>query len=199
MAYVHDGLLHVNQVIFRLVMFESGQGIAVAFHERLTLHVIFPQAVDHDMHIDIAAFVMAVCVGLDKGLVSGEILFGKFPAKSLRSFPGQAIFRCVFRIEAEDVVVGFDFIIILVFVVFCIQFFTFHVKRKGIAVYAGQVIFRTGDQSSSFVQNGFIRVFLMLKRQILLYLDVVAIFTCDVFQYRHVVLLWIKKFPPFSG
>ena len=52
-----------------------GAGITVTLHKVLTLHIIFAQAVDNDMHMDVAASVMSVRVGADKSLMSGKILF----------------------------------------------------------------------------------------------------------------------------
>ena len=83
-------------------------GLAVTLHKILTFHIIFAQAVDNDMHVDVAASIMSVHVGADKGLMSGEILFAVFKPKALCLFPGQPAFVPVFRIEADDVVVGFD-------------------------------------------------------------------------------------------
>ncbi len=134
-ANIHDTLFHVDQIIFRLVVFESGKGIASAFHKGLAFRIIFSQAVDYDMHMDVAAFIVTVSMSADKSLMSGKILFGKFQSKQMRLFSGQSAFCRVFRIKTENIMVGFDFIIILVFTVFCVQPFTLHIKREGIAVY----------------------------------------------------------------
>ena len=104
------------------MMFVPSTGITVTFHKVLTLHIIFAQAVDNDMYMDIAASVMPVRVGADKSLMSGEILFAVFKSKLLRLLPGQPAFVPVFRVEADDVVVGFDIIILLFFVEMGIQF-----------------------------------------------------------------------------
>ena len=48
------------------MVFVSGTGIAVTLHEVFAFHVIFPQAVDHDMDVDIAGMVFAIEVGTDK-------------------------------------------------------------------------------------------------------------------------------------
>ena len=47
-------------------------GITITLHKLLTLHIIFAQAVDNDMYMDIAAPVMPVRVGADKSLMSGK-------------------------------------------------------------------------------------------------------------------------------
>ena len=98
----------------------SGAGIAWAFHKALTFHVIFAQAVYYDMDVYVAAAVLAVHVGANKGLVAREILCGIFQPKLLRTFSGQAAFFFVSWVKADDVVVCFDFVIALVFVAVCV-------------------------------------------------------------------------------
>ena len=97
-------------------MFVPGAGIAGTLHKILMLHIIFAQAVDNYMYMDIAASVMSVQMGADESLMSGKILFAVFKPKALRLLPGQPAFIPVFRIKADDVVVGFDLVILLVFV-----------------------------------------------------------------------------------
>ncbi len=91
-------------------MFVPGAGIAVKFHKVLTLHIIFPQAVEHDMHMDVAAAsVMPVRVGADKSLMSGKFFLQYSQPKLLCLFSRSARIRsCLFWVEADDVVVGFD-------------------------------------------------------------------------------------------
>ena len=100
----------------------SGAGIAVTLHKILTLHIIFAEAVDDNMYMDVAAPVMPVRVCADKGLMSGKVLFAVFKPKLLCLFPGQPALVPVFRVEADDVVVGFDFVIFLIFMESGIQF-----------------------------------------------------------------------------
>ena len=64
---------------------------------------------------------MPVRVGADERLVSGEIFCGIFQTKLLSAFPGKPFVRILWII-ADDVVVGFDFIITLVFAKTGIQF-----------------------------------------------------------------------------
>lgn len=98
-------------------MLIPGTGIAWAFHEVLTFHIKFTQAVGYDMHMDVAALIMPVHVGTDKSLMSGEVLLFIFHSDLLCLFPGQSIFCYILWIETDDIMVGFDFIIGFVFVV----------------------------------------------------------------------------------
>lgn len=53
-------------VLIQCCKFVTSAGIAVTRHKVLTLHIIFPQAVDDDMHMDVAAPIMAVRVDAGK-------------------------------------------------------------------------------------------------------------------------------------
>ncbi len=72
----------------------SGVGAAVLAARRVRWpvhvgqkrHFLYPQAVDDDMHMDVAAVVMPVRVGADKGLVAGEMLLAELlPSACARS------------------------------------------------------------------------------------------------------------------
>ena len=58
-------------------------------------HFLNPQAVNDDMHMNVAAVVMPVRVGAYKGLVAGEMLGAKLLAQFLRPVYGQAVVRAV--------------------------------------------------------------------------------------------------------
>jgi hypothetical protein len=75
--------------------------------------------------MNVTAFVMTVCVGTDKGLMAGKILSGIFHAKLLGTFPGKPVFVTVFRVEADNVMMGFDLIVPPVFVEVRICFLAF--------------------------------------------------------------------------
>ena len=166
-------------------MFIASFGISVKFHIGLRLSVIFADTVDYDMHMNIATAIMTVSVSTDKCLVSGEILFGIFHAKLLCQFSSQSMFVPVFGIEADDIVVGLDFIVRLVLMKISICFLTFRCKGKWIAVYTVKVIFLTNEHVTVFIKNGFLCIFVMLKNQITFSFSIICIFTCDMFQYCH--------------
>ena len=59
------------------------------------------------MHMDIFGVAVSVRVGADKGLVSGEMCFGRrILAQFLRPINGQAVVRAVPWVKADDVVVA---------------------------------------------------------------------------------------------
>jgi len=114
-AQAHQGLLQMNQIFFRQVVFLFGAGITRALHEVLWFHIVFPQTVDYDMYMDVTASVMAVHVRTDQSLMSGEIFAGIFKSQLLRPLSGQSVFFPVLRIKADDIVMGFDLVVTLVF------------------------------------------------------------------------------------
>ncbi len=109
-----------------LEIFHSGVGAAVlaalpcvgwSVHVGQKRDFINPQGVDDDMHMDIAAVVMPVRVGADKGLVSGEMLFTELLAQLLRPVYGQAVVCPVPWVKADDIVVAFHIFPFLVFLI----------------------------------------------------------------------------------
>ena len=115
------------------------------------------------MHMNISTAIMTISVGADKSLVSGKIFSGIFHAKFLCLFPCQSMFILVLWIEADDIMMRFDFIERLVLMEISICFLTFHCKGKRIAVYAIKVVFFTNDHMTIFIKDRFLRIFIMLK------------------------------------
>ena len=185
LAQIHKRLFQAGKVIVGQVVLAPGTGIAVTLHKILPLHIVFPQAVDDDMHMDVAAAIVPVRVGADKGLMSGEIFPAIFQPKPLCLLPGQPALITVFRVEADDVVVGFDLVISSVFVEAGVQFPAFHIKRKRVAFHPVKVIFFPKLQVPVFIRDWFSGIFIMLKNEVTLSLPVVRILTRYVFEYRH--------------
>ena len=88
-------------------VFVPGAGVCRSVHIGQEWNFGYPQRIDNDMHMDIAAVVVSVRVGADNGLVSGEMLVAKFLAQRLRLINGQTVVRSVPWVKADDIVVGF--------------------------------------------------------------------------------------------
>ena len=114
------------------------------------------------MHMDVACGVMTVRVGADNYLMPGEILPGKIHGKSLGAFRGQPILIPVTWIEAYDVMVGFNIFPVLVFVEEGIGGFALSSESEGVIAYALNQKFVTGYLISFFIEDGFVRKFVML-------------------------------------
>ena len=91
-THIHDFLLQIDSVSIGKMMFIASFGIPVKFHIGLRLSVIFTDAVDYDMHMNIATAIMTVSVSTNECLVSGKIFFGIFHAKLLCQFSSQSMF-----------------------------------------------------------------------------------------------------------
>ena len=64
-AQIHHILFQIGKIIIRKMMFIASTGIAWPFHEILTFHIMFPQAIDNDMHMNVATLIVSVCMSAD--------------------------------------------------------------------------------------------------------------------------------------
>ena len=120
-----------------------------------------------DMHMDVAAVVMPVRVGADKGLMAGEMLFTELLPQRLRPVYGQAVVRPVPWVKADDIVVAFHILPPLIFLIAEIGAHTRNGKILAAAVQRGQAIILTGDKPAVFIKDGLHSKFVMLKEQVL--------------------------------
>ena len=80
-------VVHVSSVNDEMCIRDSGRPVHVG-QER---HFLNPQAVYDDMHMNVAAVVMPVRVGADKGLVAGKMLFTELFPQRLRPVYGLSL------------------------------------------------------------------------------------------------------------
>ncbi len=106
-AHLHDFGLEVAQGRVGTAVLAAGFRVGWPVHVGQERDFLYPQRIDNDMHMDIAAVVMAVRVGAYKGLVAGEMLGAKLLAQFLRPVYGQAVVRPVPWVKADDIVVAF--------------------------------------------------------------------------------------------
>ena len=106
-----DGVRHISA----MVQGSGGTSVLAAdfrigrpVHVGQERHFLNPQAVYDDMHMNVAAVVMPVRVGADKGLVAGKMLFTELFPQRLRPVYGQAVVRPVPWVKADDIVVALD-------------------------------------------------------------------------------------------
>ena len=133
------------------------------------------------MYMDIAAAVMPVHVGTDQCLMARKICFYIFHADGLRSFSCESAFIFIRRIEADEIMMCLDFIIILIFMVLCIEHFTFDIKKFRLTVDAIQQNIPAEHPVSICIQQRFLQDLIVLIFQIVECSTVVCAFTCDVF------------------
>ena len=69
-------------------------------------------------------------------------------------FTGQSTFIPVFRVEADDIMMGFYLIEVFVLVVVAVQLLTFRCKREWITVQTVQIIFFSQYQIARYFNQG---------------------------------------------
>ena len=79
-AHLHDFGFEVAQGSVGTAVLATGLCIGWPVHVGQERHFLNPQRIDNDMHMNVAAVVMAVRVGAYKGLVAGEMLGAKLLA-----------------------------------------------------------------------------------------------------------------------
>ena len=151
------------------------------FHKVFLRNIQLSQTVDYDMYMDIAAAVMPVHVGTDQCLMARKICFYIFHADGLRSFSCESAFIFIRRIEADEIMMCLDFIIILIFIVLCIEHFTLYIKKFWFTVDAIQQNIPAEHPVSICIQQRFLQDLIVLIFQIVECRTVVCAFTCDVF------------------
>ena len=189
-AHLHDFGLEVAQGCVGTAVLATGLCIGWPVHVGQERHFLYPQRIDNDMHMNVAAVVMPVRVGAYKGLVAGEMLGAKLLAQCLRPVYGQAIVRAVPWVKADDIVVAFYIFPLLVLSVSEICPHTRNGKILPVAVQCGQPVVLAGDKPAGFIKDGLHGKLVMLKKQVLLGGSVVGIFRVDMLeccQPRHLL------------
>lgn len=118
------------------------------------------------MHMDIAAAVVTVHVGADQRLMPRKVGFYIFHADGLRLFTCQSTLVFVGRIEADEVVVRLDFVVILILVVLRIKHFALHIKKFRFTVYALQKNISTEYPVPVCIQQGSLQNFVIYRRKL---------------------------------
>ena len=118
------------------------------------------------MHMDIAAVVVSVWVGADKGLVSGKMLFAVGQPQRLRPVNGQAIVGCVPWVKADDIVVALNVLPFAVLAVPQICPYAGQGKILTPAIQRVQPVVLPGNEPFGFVKGGLHGKLVMLKGQI---------------------------------
>ena len=102
------------QVLVRHMVLVPCLAINGPFHKGPRRDIQFPQTVDYDMDMNVSAAIVPVHVRTDQSLMAWKVGFCIFQSKLLCSFSRQTIFCTVPWIEADDVMVAFDFILVFI-------------------------------------------------------------------------------------
>ena len=128
----------------------------------------------------VAAAIVTVHVRTDQCLMPRKICFCIFQSKLLRPFSRQTIFCTVARIEADNVMVAFDFILIFVLLIFAVQLLAGCIERIGFTVQAVQIKLIPHDTIAVFVQYRSFTILVMFENQIFQCSTIVGTLTCDM-------------------
>ena len=151
------------------------------FHKGMLRNIQLSQTVDYDMHMDIAAAVVTVQVGADQRLMPRKVGFYIFHTDGLRLFTSQSTLVFVGRIEADEVVVRLDFIVILILVILRIEHFALYIKKFRLTVYALQQNIPAKHPIPVGIQQRFLQNLIMFIFQIVERSTIVCTFTRNVF------------------
>ena len=163
-VYLHDLGPEVAHSGGSASVFGSCLGVAGPVHVRPALYFIYPQGVDDDVDVDVAAVVVSVRVGADQGLVFGELLGTEPLPQRLSLVHCQAVIGAIPGVKAENVVMAFYVLSLLVLTIAEIGPHTGHGEVLPAAVEGGDSVVFAGDKPPTFVQNGLAGELVMLKK-----------------------------------
>ena len=156
---------------------EHGRGAAVLLarfpvarlvHEGLPFHGADAQAADDDVDVNVPGTVVTVRMGADDGRMTGKVVLAELQAEGLRLLHSQAVFSRIPWVEADDIVVSFHILALVVFAVLAVGKQTGK-RAWGFAALKGVEQVRIPEFGSALlVQNGQARVLVVLEREIAL-------------------------------
>ena len=132
------------------------------------------------MDMNISAAIVTVHVRTDQCLMSRKVGFCIFQPDGLRPLSRQTALVFICWIKADNVVVAFDFILVLVLLVFAVQLLTGSIERVGFAVQTGYVKLFPHDAVSFFISHWNLIKLIMFKNEIFQRSTIIGTLTCDV-------------------
>ena len=167
------------------MVFVSGMNITGTFHEILHLNIQLADAVDYDVNMNITDTVVAVTVGADNGLMTGEITAGKLHADLLSILRSYSVFITIPRIKTDDVMMSLDLRPVAILVVFCVDCVTLDIETEWIAVDTVKQIEVTWNLIAGVIQNGLIGELIMMHGRIICGSIIVGILDGNMLNNRH--------------
>ena len=131
-----------------------------------------------------------VRVGADKSLMTREMLGTEFFSQFLCHVHSQTVIRHILRVEADDIVVTFHILPLLIFAVAEICPHTGNCKVFVTAVQSSNAIVLSWDEPAVFIQRGFHCELVILESQVGFGSRIVRILRADMFeccQERHLL------------
>lgn len=110
---------------------------------------------NYDMNMDVATAIMSIRVSTDQCLMAGKMILHKFKSQGLCFLASKMVFVFIARIKTDDIVMGLDFVVSVVFSILVIEHFTLKIKGVGIAVYSIHVKFAAEHHAPVFIKERF--------------------------------------------
>ena len=132
--------------------------------------------------MDVAGLVMPVRVGADNRLMTGKLLPAEPPAKLLRLIYGQPVVRAVPWVKADDVMMAFDILALLIHAIAEVGAHTGNCKIFLAAVQRGNTVILSRHKPPVCVQRGLHGKLVMCKGQVFFSVAVVGVFRADMFE-----------------
>lgn len=148
-------------------MLVSGFAITEPFHKILPFYIFGTNTIDYDMHMNITRAIVSIGVGTDQCLMSGKILRGKIHSHALSLFCGKSVFLFVPWVEAENIMVRFDFALFLIFIELLISLVARLCKSFGFTQDTVYVVFFSQLRSAVLIKYRFLCKLVMLIYKII--------------------------------
>jgi len=187
LAQFHDLNTRVPHGLGSAGMLHTLTPVAGLLHIGLAFHFSRSDAADHDVDMDVSRMVMPIRVGADDGRMTGKVLFTKVQTEGLCPFHGQAVVGCISGVKAEDILVAFDIIRVVVLAVLSVCQQTGRCKRIIATLKSVQNVRFPQHRSALFVQKLLSGELVMLVDQVRFYGSVVRIFRGDMLERCHTV------------
>ena len=105
------------------------------------------------MNMDVAAAIMSIRVSTDQCLMAGKMILHK--SQGLCFLASKMVFVFIARIKTDDIEMGLDFVVSVVFSILVIEHFALKIKGVGIAVYSIHVKFAAEHHAPVFIKERF--------------------------------------------
>ena len=190
MAHLHNLGAEIFHSSIGAAVLHSWLGVAWSVHIWHERNFCNSQRIDNDVYMNVSAVAVSVGVGADKSLMTGEVLGAEFLSQLLRHVHGQAVVRHILRIEADDIVVTFHILTLLIFSIAEICPHTGNRKIFIAAVQCGNAIIFSWNEPAVFIQRGFHGELVMFESQVGFGGGVISVLRADMFeccQERHLL------------
>ena len=166
MTKIHDILKKVFEINPGHMMLVAGLCVAGPFCKSGLFHIEHTQTVENHVDVNISGMVGTIRVRADQDLMSGKILFRESKAKGLCLFACKLIVDNILRIEAQNVMMGFDLLLFLILVKYVIEPRAFCIKKKGVTVDPIDPILFSENAVSVCVAQNLSVFFIMVVQQV---------------------------------